>query len=70
MRAELHELDRAYKRLKYTYEDQARLIGRKRAPTAAELERAHDAVRAANDEFDTARRAVEAAAARGIAEEA
>ena len=69
MRAELLELDQVYKRLKYAYEDQARLLGRARRPTRAELERAQDAVRAANDEFDTARRALEAAVRQGISEE-
>ncbi len=69
MRAELLELDQVYKRLKYAYEDQARLLGRVRRPTRAELERAQDAVRAANDEFDTARRALEAAVRQGISEE-
>ena len=70
MRAELLELDRAYKRLKQAYEDQARLIGRRaRRPTRAELERAQDAVRAANDDFDTERRAVELAARQGVDEE-
>jgi hypothetical protein len=69
MRAELRELDQAYKQLKFTYEDQARLIGRPRKAKAAELERAQDAVRAANDQFDTARRALEAAVAVGLSEE-
>ena len=69
MRAELLELDQVYKRLKHAYEDQARLLGRARRPTRAELERAQDAVRAANDEFDTARRALEAAVRQGISEE-
>ena len=69
MRAELLELDQVYKRLKYAYEDQARLLGRARRPARAELERAQDAVRAANDEFDTARRALEAAVRQGISEE-
>lgn len=69
MRAELHDLDRVYKRLKFAYEDQARLIGRKRRASATEHERAQDAVRAANDEFDAARRALEAAVARGVADE-
>ena len=69
MRAELLVLDAAYKRLKFAYEDQARVIGRVRRPPRAELERAADAVRTANDDFDTARRAVEAAARAGIAEE-
>lgn len=69
MRAELHELDRAYKRLKFAYEDQALLIGRKQRATPTEHERAQDAVRAANDEFDAARRALEVAVARGVAEE-
>ena len=69
MRAELLELDQVYKRLKYAYEDQARLLGRARRPTRAELERAQDAVRAANDEFDTARRALEAAVRQGISED-
>ncbi len=69
MRAELLDLDRAYKRLKQVYEDQARLIGRARRPTRAELERAQDAVRAANDDFDASRREVEAAAKRGVDDE-
>ena len=69
MRAELLELDQVYKRLKHAYEDQARLLGRARRPTRAELERAQDAVRAANDEFDTARRALEVAVRQGISEE-
>ncbi len=69
MRAELLELDQVYKRLKHAYEDQARLIGRTRRPTRTELERAQDAVRAANDEFDTARRALEAAVRQGVGEE-
>ena len=69
MRAELFDLDRVYRRLKQVYEDQARLIGRKRKPTRAELERAQDAVRAANDDFDAARRAVEAAARQGVTED-
>ncbi len=69
MRAELLELDQVYKRLKHAYEDQARLIGRARRPTRTELERAQDAVRAANDEFDTARRALEAAVRQGVGEE-
>lgn len=69
MRAELRELDQAYKALKFAYEDQARLIGRSRRATRAELERAQDAVRAANDVFDTARRALEGAVRVGVAEE-
>jgi hypothetical protein len=69
MRAELRELDQAYKQLKFTYEDQARLIGRARKATVAELERAQDAVRAANDLFDTARRSLEGAVREGLAEE-
>ena len=69
MRAELLDLDQAYKKLKQVYEDQARLIGRARKATRAELERSQDAVRAANDDFDAARREVEAAARRGIGEE-
>ena len=69
MRAELRELDQAYKQLKFMYEDQARLIGRARKAKTAELERAQDAVRAANDQFDTARRALEAAVAAGLGEE-
>jgi hypothetical protein len=69
MRAELRELDQAYKQLKFMYEDQARLIGRSRKARAADLERAQDAVRAANDQFDTARRALEAAVAVGLSEE-
>jgi hypothetical protein len=66
MRAELRELDQAFKQLKFTYEDQARLIGRARKASAAELERAQDAVRAANDQFDTARRALENAVRDGL----
>lgn len=69
MRAELRELDQAYKQLKFAYEDQARLIGRARKVKAAELERAQDAVRAANDQFDAARRAVEGAVQVGLSEE-
>ncbi len=69
MRAELRELDQAYKQLKFMYEDQARLIGRARKAKAVDLERAQDAVRAANDQFDTARRALEAAVAVGLNEE-
>ena len=69
MRAELRELDQAYKQLKFMYEDQARLIGRARKAKVAELERAQDAVRAANDQFDTARRALEAAVAVGLSDE-
>ena len=69
MRAELLELDAAYKRLKQAYEDQARLIGRARRPRRAELERAQDAVRAANDTFDAARRALEAAVRVGVGED-
>ncbi len=69
MRAELRELDQAYKQLKFMYEDQARLIGRVRKAKAADLERAQDAVRAANDQFDTARRALEAAVTVGLSEE-
>lgn len=69
MRAELRELDQAYKQLKFMYEDQARLIGRARKAKTADLERAQDAVRAANDQFDTARRALEAAVAVGLNEE-
>lgn len=69
MRAELRELDQAYKQLKFMYEDQARLIGRARKAKPEELERAQDAVRAANDQFDTARRALEAAVAVGMDEE-
>ena len=69
MRAELRELDQAYKQLKFTYEDQARLIGRARRASAADLERAQDAVRAANDQFDTARRALEIAVRQGLAED-
>lgn len=68
MRAELRDLDQAYKVLKFAYEDQARLIGRARRATRAELERAQDAVRAANDAFDAARRAVEAAVRLGVDE--
>lgn len=69
MRTELRELDQAYKQLKFTYEDQARLIGRARRAKAAELERAQDAVRAANDQFDTARRALENAVRAGLDDE-
>lgn len=69
MRRELLELDQVYKRLKHAYEDQARLIGRARRPTPAERERAEDAVRAANDEFDAARRALEVAARQGVRED-
>lgn len=69
MRTELLELDAAYKRLKQAYEDQARLIGRARRPRRAELERAQDAVRAANDEFDVARRALEGAVRQGVSHE-
>jgi hypothetical protein len=69
MRAELRELDQTYKQLKYAYEDQARLLGRARKPTRAELERAQDAVRAANDTFDDARRALEAVVRLGIGED-
>ena len=69
MRAELRELDQTYKQLKYAYEDQARLLGRARKPTRADLERAQDAVRAANDTFDAARRAVEAAVRLGLDED-
>lgn len=69
MRAELRDLDQAYKQLKFTYEDQARLIGRARKASTAELERAQDAVRAANDQFDTARRALENAVRDGLVDE-
>lgn len=69
MRTELLQLDQVYKRLKQTYEDQARLIGRARRPTRAELERAQDAVRAANDEFDAARRDLEIVARQGVGED-
>jgi outer membrane protein TolC len=69
MRAELRELDLAYKQLKFAYEDQARLLGRRVRPTKTELERAQDAVRTANDAFDAARRAVEAAVCAGLAED-
>lgn len=69
MRAELRELDQTFKQLKYAYEDQARLIGRARKPTASELERAQDAVRSANDAFDSARRALEAAVRIGVGED-
>ena len=69
MRAELRELDQAYKVLKFAYEDQARLIGRARRATRAELERAQDVVRAANDEFDVARRALESAVRQGVSDE-
>lgn len=69
MRAELLELDRVYKTLKHAYEDQARLLGRARRPPRAELERAQDRVRAANDEFDAARRALELAVRQGVSED-
>lgn len=69
MRAELRELDQAYKQLKFAYEDQARMIGRARKASAAELERVQDTVRATNDLFDTARRALEAAVREGLGEE-
>ena len=69
MRAELRELDQAYKTLKFAYEDQARLIGRARRATRVELERAQDAVRAANDAFDAARRNVEGAVRVGVPED-
>lgn len=69
MRAELRELDQTYKALKFAYEDQARLIGRPRRPTADELERAQDRVRAANDAFDAARRELEGAVRLGVREE-
>lgn len=69
MRAELRELDQAYKALKFAYEDQARLIGRPRRAARAELERAEDAVRAANDAFDAARRALEGAVRAGVRED-
>jgi triosephosphate isomerase len=69
MRAELRDLDQAYKVLKFAYEDQARLIGRGRRATRADLERAQDAVRAANDAFDAARRALEAAVRAGVGED-
>ncbi len=69
MRTELLQLDQVYKRLKQAYEDQARLIGRARRPTRAELERAQDAIRAANDEFDAARRDLEIAARQGVGED-
>ena len=69
MRAELRELDLVYKQLKFAYEDQARLLGRSRKATRAELERADDAVRATNDLFDTARRALEMAVREGLAED-
>lgn len=69
MRAELRELDFAYKQLKFAYEDQARLIGRARKATSAELDRAQDAVRTANDNFDAARRALEAAVRVGVGED-
>ncbi len=69
MRAELRELDQAYKQLRFAYEDQARMIGRARKASAAELERVQDAVRATNDLFDTARRALEAAVREGLGEE-
>lgn len=66
MRAELRELDQAYKALKFAYEDQAKLIGRPRRASASELERAQDRVRAANDAFDAARRDLESAVAVGV----
>ncbi len=66
MRAELRELDQAYKLLKFTYEDQARLMGRARKATREELERVQDAVRNANDAFDAARRGVEGAVKAGL----
>lgn len=69
MRAELRELDQAYKVLKFAYEDQARLIGRVRRATPTELERAQDKVRAANDAFDAARRDLEAAVSMGVRDE-
>ncbi len=69
MRAELRDLDQVYRALKFAYEDQARLIGRARRATRLELERAQDAVRAANDAFDAARRALEAAVSVGVKEE-
>ena len=69
MRHELRELDLAYKQLKFAYEDQARLLGRARKPTKAERERAQDAVRTANDAFDTARRALEVVVREGVPEE-
>jgi hypothetical protein len=69
MRAAMLDLDQAYKRLKQAYEDQARLLGRVRRPARAELERAGDAVRAANDEFDAARRDLEQAVRRGVSED-
>ena len=69
MRAELRELDQAYKALKFAYEDQARLIGRPRRASAAELERAQDRVRAANDAFDAARRDLEAAVSVGVSDD-
>lgn len=69
MRAELRELDQAYKQLKFAYEDQARLMGRARRATSAQLERAQDVVRAANDVFDDARRNVEAAVKVGLNED-
>jgi hypothetical protein len=69
MRAELRDLDQAYKQLKFAYEDQARMIGRARKASPAELERVQDAVRATNDLFDTARRALEAAVREGLGEE-
>lgn len=69
MRAELRELDQAYKALKFAYEDQARLIGRPRRASAADLERAQDKVRAANDAFDAARRELEAVVRQGVADD-
>lgn len=69
MRAELRELDQAYKVLKFAYEDQARLIGRVRRANPTELEQAQDRVRAANDAFDAARRDLEAAVRVGVRDE-
>ena len=69
MRVELRELDQAYKQLKFSYEDQARLIGRVRKASDADLERVQDAVRAANDQFDTARRALEIAVREGLSDD-
>ena len=69
MRAELRDLDLTYKHLKFTYEDQAKLMGRARKASKDERERAQDAVRAANDAFDTARRALEIAVREGVNED-
>lgn len=69
MREALRDLDQAYKHLKFCYEDQARLIGRPRKPQRAELERAQDAVRSANDQFDAARRALEDRVREGVVDD-